>query len=111
VGSIPMSTFALTPKRPWVANLGTSSGRYSSSGFEPTDEIYETLAISTDRVADRNRIVYRFRIPNPDGEYVCEQTLVLSFQPPRGTGAGPSRLAAVGWGGTLQSGWPAPGSA
>jgi hypothetical protein len=66
---------ALTPGRQWVATTRKDlvEGVFQQ-WFGPTDDIYEILAISTDRVAGRNRTVYRFRLRNPDGDYVCEQT-------------------------------------
>ncbi len=65
----------LTPGRPWEAT--TANDLVESvfkEWFGPSDDIYEVLDVSTDRVVDRERIVYRFRIRNPGGEYVCEQT-------------------------------------
>lgn len=66
---------ALTPGRPWEATGSTALVKeVFEHWFEPTDEIYEILDVSTDRVVDRHRVVYRFRIRNPGGDYVCEQT-------------------------------------
>lgn len=66
---------ALTPGGQWEA---TTRKDLIESVFErwfgPSVDIYEILAISTDRVAGRNRVVYRFRARKPDGAYVCEQT-------------------------------------
>jgi hypothetical protein len=45
-----------------------------SRWFEPSDDIYEVLDIVTGQVLNRHRVVYRFRVRNPDGDYVCEQT-------------------------------------
>jgi hypothetical protein len=66
---------ALTPGRPWEATTRKDliEGVFQQ-WFEPSDEIYEILAIATDRVVGRNRVVYRLRLRNPDGDYVCEQT-------------------------------------
>jgi hypothetical protein len=66
---------ALTPGRPWEATTRKDLiEEVFQRWFGPSDDIYEILAISTDRVAGRNRAVYRFRLRNPDGDYVCEQT-------------------------------------
>lgn len=66
---------ALTPGRQWEATTRKDliEGVFEQ-WFGPSVEICEILAISTDRIVDRNRIVYRFRARKPDGEYVCEQT-------------------------------------
>lgn len=45
-----------------------------SQWFEATDDIYEVLDVTTDQVVDRQRVVYRFRVRNPAGDYVCGQT-------------------------------------
>src|SRR5438309_11470283 len=66
---------ALTPGRPWEATTRKDLvEEVFQQWFGPSAEIYEILAISTDRVVGRNRVVYRFRLRNSDGAYVCEQT-------------------------------------
>jgi len=66
---------ALTPGKQWEATTRKDLIEgVLEQWFGSRVEIYETLAISTDRVVDRNRVVYRFRARNPDGDYVCEQT-------------------------------------
>ena len=66
---------ALTPGRPWEATTRKDLiEEVFQQWFGPSDDIYEILSISADRVAGRNRAVYRFRLRNPDGDYVCEQT-------------------------------------
>jgi hypothetical protein len=66
---------ALTPGRPWEATTRKDlvEGVFQR-WFGPSDDIYEIVDISTDRVEGRNRVVYRFRLRNSDGDYVCEQT-------------------------------------
>lgn len=65
----------LTPGRPWEARTaGDLVDQVLSQWFEPSDEIYEVLDVSTGQVVDRDRVVYRFRIRNQGGDYVCEQT-------------------------------------
>lgn len=66
---------ALTPGRPWEATTRKDlvEGVFQQ-WFGPSVEIYEILAISTDRVVGRNRVTYRFRVRNAHGDHVCEQT-------------------------------------
>jgi hypothetical protein len=65
----------LTPGRQWEAHTRDEviDGVFKQ-WFEPSDEIYEVLDVASDRVVDRGRVVYRARIRNPDGDFVCEQT-------------------------------------
>jgi ketosteroid isomerase-like protein len=64
----------LTPDRAWEA---TDSNRVVEGilrqWFEDSDEIEQVLAVETDSFADRERVGYRFRIRNPDGQFVAEQ--------------------------------------
>jgi translation initiation factor IF-1 len=64
----------LTPDSAWEAS---SAKNLISSvfqvWFEPSDDI-EIVAVSTDLISTRSRIVYRFRVRNEAGDYVCEQT-------------------------------------
>lgn len=46
--------------------------------FEETDRIDSLLKLEVDRVADRNRVSYRFSISNPDGKFVVEQQAYYS---------------------------------
>ena len=65
----------LTPGQPWEAKTPEDLvQQVFSRWFEPSDDIYEVLDISAGQVLDRHRVVYRFRVRNPDGDYVCEQT-------------------------------------
>lgn len=41
--------------------------------YEETDRIDSVLKLEVDRVADRNRVSYRFSMSNPDGKFVVEQ--------------------------------------
>ena len=65
----------LTPGRQWEGTEArTVIDGVFKEWFEPSDEVYEILAIDTDRVVDRERVVYRARIRNDGGDFVCEQT-------------------------------------
>lgn len=41
--------------------------------FESSDTISEVPSVETDTVMDCQRVGYRFKITNPDGDYVVEQ--------------------------------------
>lgn len=64
----------LTPRRTWEAS-GASAvvEEILTQWFEVSDRIDEVVSVDTDRVADRQHLVYRFRITNPDGPFVVEQ--------------------------------------
>jgi hypothetical protein len=65
----------LTPGRPWEATSARELiDTVFTQWFETADEIYETISIATDVITDRKRVVYRFRVRNPQDDYVCEQT-------------------------------------
>ena len=72
----------LTPGQPWEAKTADDLvQQVFSRWFEPSDDIYEVLDISTGQVLNRHRVVYRFRVRNPDGDYVCEQTAYYDADP------------------------------
>jgi hypothetical protein len=65
----------LTPGSPWEATSAKSLiESVFQVWFEPSDDIYEIVAIAGDHISNRNRIVYRFRVRNRGGDHVCEQT-------------------------------------
>ncbi len=66
---------ALTPRRAWEATTRKDlvEGVFEQ-WFGPSVDIHDIVEITTDRVGGRNRVVYRFRVRNPDGDQVCEQT-------------------------------------
>ncbi|MDQ6850163.1 MAG: hypothetical protein M3070_09380 [Actinomycetota bacterium] len=65
----------LTPGRQWEAtDVGAVIDGVLKQWFEPSDEVYEILAVNCDRVVDRERVVYRARLRNGGGDFVCEQT-------------------------------------
>ncbi len=65
----------LTPEKQWEgAEATTVIDGVLKQWFEASDDVYEILAIDSDRVVDRQRVVYRARVRNDDGDFVCEQT-------------------------------------
>lgn len=65
----------LTPGRTWEAkSAGDAIEQVFNLWLEPTDEVQEVVDVSTDRVAHRDRVIYRFRVRTPGGHYLCEQT-------------------------------------
>ena len=65
----------LTPGQLWEAKTPDDLVKdVFTRWFEPSDDIYEVLDVSAGQIVDRHRVVYRFRVRNPDGDYVCEQT-------------------------------------
>jgi hypothetical protein len=65
----------LTPGQPWEAETPDDLvEQVFTHWFEPSDDIYEVLGISAGQIVDRQRVVYRFRVRNPGGDYACEQT-------------------------------------
>ncbi|HEY0517068.1 MAG TPA: hypothetical protein VGD00_08110 [Solirubrobacteraceae bacterium] len=72
---------ALTPKRAWEADdpgqvLDIVFGKW----FEDSDQIEALEAVETDTVADRERLLYRVRVSNPEGDFVVEQQGYLTEQ-------------------------------
>jgi hypothetical protein len=64
----------LTPGQPWEAKTPDDLvEQVFTHWFEPSDDIYEVLGISAGQIVDRQRVVYRFRVRNPGGDYACEQ--------------------------------------
>ena len=85
----------LTPRNTWEAGdaqgvVGIVLGRW----FEQTDEIREIERVDTDAFADRERVGYRLRVRNPDGEFVVEQQAYLG-----------ERDGRIGWMRVLCSGF------
>jgi hypothetical protein len=68
----------MTPRRIWEGDdPETIVGEVFYSWFEPSDEIERVEHVETDRVGDRERVGYRFRVRNPDGDHVVEQQAYL----------------------------------
>jgi hypothetical protein len=69
----------LTPRRNWEAgNPADVVQGILRNWFEDSDEIEELVAVETDSFADRERVGYRFRVHNPDGEYLVEQQAYIA---------------------------------
>ena len=65
----------LTPRKQWEASTPRALiDTVFTQWFGPTVDIYEIIDIATDRIADRNRVAYRFRVRRDEDDYVCEQT-------------------------------------
>lgn len=70
---------ALTPNRNWEASDADGVVEIIlGSWLEPKDEVDELLDVRTDRVSDRESVIYRMRGHNPDGPFVVEQTAYLA---------------------------------
>ena len=65
----------MTPNRVWEAGTAEDAIReVFSHWYETSDDAYQVLDISAGHVEDRQRVVYRYRLRDPEGEYVAEQT-------------------------------------
>ena len=70
---------ALTPNRAWEAGDADAVVEIVlGNWFEPKDELEELVSVGTDRLADRQSVVYRLRGRNPDGPFVVEQNAFLA---------------------------------
>jgi hypothetical protein len=67
---------AMTPGQFWqAATPDEVIEKLLRSWFEESDDIQELISCSTTKVADRNLVTYRFRVRNPDGEFLVEQQM------------------------------------
>jgi hypothetical protein len=73
---------AMTPGRIWEASSPAEVVDDVIFGhwFEPTDRIEAIEAIENDVVVDRERVGYRFRVVNDEGEFVVEQQAYLGVE-------------------------------
>lgn len=72
---------AVTPGRAWEAQTRSEVvDQVLRQWFEDSDEIEELVALETDSFADRERVGYRLRGRNPDGEFLVEQQAYLSVR-------------------------------
>ena len=70
---------AMTPKRVWEAADADGVVDALNVWFGPDDEISAVEALDTDAFADRERVGYRMRVRNADGEHLVEQQAYLSL--------------------------------
>ena len=64
----------LTPNRNWeAAGPDAVVSILFGDWFEDKDEIRALESVESDVVADRQRAGYRFRVRNPDGDFLVEQ--------------------------------------
>ena len=69
---------AMTPGRVWEANSPADVVDALKLWFEDGDCIESIDALDVDRFADRERVGYRFRVRNAEGEHLVEQQAYLS---------------------------------
>ena len=69
---------AMTPNRVWEAAAPADVLEILSIWFDDGDEIEAVEALEVDAFADRERVGYRFRVRNADGEHLVEQQVYLS---------------------------------
>jgi hypothetical protein len=68
----------MTPNRVWEASDPDGVIGALSLWFEESDIIEAIDAIDLDEFADRQRVGYRFRVRNGDGEHLVEQQAYLT---------------------------------
>jgi ketosteroid isomerase-like protein len=69
----------MTPGRFWESGAAVDVvDQVLFSWFEEHDVVEDVLAVTRDRVADRERVGYRFAVRCPDGRHVVEQQAYLS---------------------------------
>jgi hypothetical protein len=65
---------ALTPSRSWEASdVDALVAILFDNWIEPKDEVEGIDHVESNSVADRERVGYRWRVRNPDGEFLVEQ--------------------------------------
>ncbi|MDQ1704291.1 MAG: hypothetical protein QOF18_657 [Frankiaceae bacterium] len=69
---------AMTPRKVWEADAPEDVIGALSQWFDDSDIIEHIDVIETDAFADRERVGYRFRIRNGDGNHVVEQQAYFS---------------------------------
>ena len=69
---------AMTPRRFWEADAPDGVIDTLNVWFQDTDIIEGIDVLETDAFADRERVGYRLRVRNDDGEHLVEQQAYLS---------------------------------
>src|SRR5215211_395019 len=70
---------ALTPSRFWEASSPEQvTSEILPRWLEPQDDVQSLDSLESERVADRERVGYRFTVTNPDGRFVVEQQAYVS---------------------------------
>ncbi|MBK5307850.1 MAG: hypothetical protein JJD92_14290 [Frankiaceae bacterium] len=69
---------AMTPNRIWEAADPEDVVGALKTWFDDGDEIGAMEALDTGSFADRERVGYRFRVRNADGDHLVEQQAYLS---------------------------------
>ena len=69
---------AMTPSRVWEASDADGVLAALDQWFDANDDIQDVVALDVDCFADRERVGYRFRVRNPEGEHLVEQQAYLS---------------------------------
>lgn len=69
---------AMTPKKIWEAETPEDVLSALSTWFSDDDHIDGLDVVETDAFADRQRVGYRLRVNNADGEHLVEQQAYLS---------------------------------
>jgi hypothetical protein len=69
----------MTPRRTWEASDGDAViSHVLPRWFKDVDEIEALERLESDSFADRERVGYRLRVRNPDGQFVVEQQAYLA---------------------------------
>ena len=69
---------AMTPRRVWEAAEPKGVVDALQQWFGDTDDITGLESLECDAFADRERVGYRLRVRNPDGDHLVEQQAYLS---------------------------------
>ena len=69
---------AMTPQRIWEAETPEDVVSALCTWFDDGDNIERLDVVETDAFADRQRVGYRLRVSNADGDHLVEQQAYLS---------------------------------
>jgi hypothetical protein len=69
---------AMTPRRVWEAEQPQDVVNALGHWFDDGDAIEELVAVDSDHFADRERVGYRLRVRNSDGEHLVEQQAYIT---------------------------------